>query len=146
MTQAPSIKEALEQIIADIEDYERVNNLAPSPGNKDCWQSVTNAKAALATFQPSGEQREAIARIICYWDEPSTCHDNYCVFSCRAKTPDARFFKATDAILASGLVQDEAGIRADEREKCAKVIDVQFQWDDREEIAAAIRYGGGAET
>jgi len=35
-------------LVADIEDYERVNNLAPSPGKRDCWQSVTHAKDVLA--------------------------------------------------------------------------------------------------
>lgn len=138
---APHAKDALEHARMFIENgvelgYIKMPDVyTPDPAH----ETLGKIKAVLATLQPSGERREAIARIICYWDEPSTCHDNYCVFSCRAKTPDARFFKAADAILASGLVQDEAGIRADEREKCAKVIDMQFQWDDREEIAAAIR-------
>lgn len=39
---------ALSALIADIEDYERVNKLSPSPGKADCWQSVTHAKAVLA--------------------------------------------------------------------------------------------------
>lgn len=38
---------ALTAVVADVMDYERVNNLAPNPGQKQCWQSVTNAKAAI---------------------------------------------------------------------------------------------------
>jgi hypothetical protein len=41
------LREVLVQVLADIDDYERVNNLAPNPGKKDCWQSVTHARAAL---------------------------------------------------------------------------------------------------
>jgi hypothetical protein len=40
--------EALKAVVADILDYERLNNLAPSPGKQDCWQSVTRAKAAIS--------------------------------------------------------------------------------------------------
>lgn len=39
--------EALQAVLADIAEYERINNLAPNPGRKDCWQSVTRARAAL---------------------------------------------------------------------------------------------------
>jgi hypothetical protein len=42
------LREALAALIADIEEYERINNLAPNPGKPDCWQSVTRAKAVLA--------------------------------------------------------------------------------------------------
>lgn len=35
---------ALKAVIHDINEYERVNNLSPNPGKKDCWQSVTLAK------------------------------------------------------------------------------------------------------
>jgi hypothetical protein len=42
---------ALEQLIADIRDYERTNNLAPTPGKQDCWQSVTHAREALAAIR-----------------------------------------------------------------------------------------------
>lgn len=44
---APDMAEALKALIADIEDYELVNNLHPSPGKSDCWQSVSMARAAL---------------------------------------------------------------------------------------------------
>ena len=49
------LREALEALIADIEDYERVNNLAPSPGKKDCWQSVMRAKQALSSPPAAAE-------------------------------------------------------------------------------------------
>lgn len=39
---------ALEGVVADIAEYERVNNLYPSPGKSECWQSVTQARAAIA--------------------------------------------------------------------------------------------------
>jgi hypothetical protein len=41
------LEAALLSVVGDIEEYERVNNLSPSPGKPDCWQSVTNAKAVL---------------------------------------------------------------------------------------------------
>ena len=39
---------ALEALVADVLEYERINNLAPNPGRRDCWDSVTAARAALA--------------------------------------------------------------------------------------------------
>ncbi len=45
---APDLHAALQSLLADTEDYERVNNLAPNPGWSHAWQSVTAAKAALA--------------------------------------------------------------------------------------------------
>jgi hypothetical protein len=41
------LRAALESVLADIADYERVNNLAPNPGKKYCWQSVEIARRAL---------------------------------------------------------------------------------------------------
>jgi hypothetical protein len=41
------LRAALEGVLADIDDYERINNLAPSPGRKYCWQSVEIARLAL---------------------------------------------------------------------------------------------------
>lgn len=40
--------EVLKALVSDVREYERINNLAPSPGKKDCWQSVTGAEAAIA--------------------------------------------------------------------------------------------------
>ncbi len=45
------LREALAALVADIEDYERVNNLAPNQGKQDCWQSMTNARAILKETQ-----------------------------------------------------------------------------------------------
>lgn len=39
--------EALEGLVADVLDYEKVNNLKPNPGKKYCWQSVERAREAL---------------------------------------------------------------------------------------------------
>ena len=51
--------------------------------------------------RPAGEgEREAVARLICYWSEPSTCHDAYGSATCRAVKPDAWVWKAADAILS----------------------------------------------
>ena len=41
------LRAALEDVLADIADYERVNNLSPSPGRKYCWDSVARARRAL---------------------------------------------------------------------------------------------------
>jgi tetratricopeptide (TPR) repeat protein len=41
------LRDALERILADIADYERVNNLAPNPGRQYCWDSVAHAHAIL---------------------------------------------------------------------------------------------------
>ena len=38
----------LKAVVADILDYERVNNLSPNPPRTECWDSVTRASAAIA--------------------------------------------------------------------------------------------------
>jgi len=38
---------ALEDIIRDINDYEKASNLAPNPGRAECWDSVARAKLVL---------------------------------------------------------------------------------------------------
>lgn len=38
---------ALEDVIRDINDYEKANNLAPNPGRTECWDSVARAKLVL---------------------------------------------------------------------------------------------------
>jgi hypothetical protein len=53
---APELYATLDRLVSDIEEYERVNNIAPSPGHQDCWASVTLAKAALAKAR--GEKME----------------------------------------------------------------------------------------
>lgn len=45
---APDLLDALKRVVAQIEDYERVNNLAPNPGRKHCWYSVAHAHAVIA--------------------------------------------------------------------------------------------------
>jgi hypothetical protein len=42
-----ALVKALERVIRDINEYERVNNLAPNPGRTECWDSVAEAKALL---------------------------------------------------------------------------------------------------
>lgn len=44
---------ALKALVADVTEYERINNLAPSPGKDACWQSVTNARAAILEAEPA---------------------------------------------------------------------------------------------
>jgi hypothetical protein len=44
------LKESLTEVVRDILDYEKINNLSPSPGREDCWQSVTRAKAVLRKY------------------------------------------------------------------------------------------------
>ena len=50
------LRKALEDVIRDIKDYELANNLAPSPGRTECWDSVARAKAALSLHVRSEEQ------------------------------------------------------------------------------------------
>lgn len=38
---------ALERVVHDVHEYERVNNLHPNPGRTECWDSVANAMAIL---------------------------------------------------------------------------------------------------
>ncbi len=53
---APELLEALKRLVENIHDYESVNNLAPNPGKQDCWQSVTQARAAIAKATNKGQQ------------------------------------------------------------------------------------------
>ena len=48
--QVSTLKAALLAVLADIADYERINNLVPNPGKADCWQSGTNARDCLAAL------------------------------------------------------------------------------------------------
>lgn len=45
---APNLLAALKLVVSQIEDYERVNNLAPNPGRKHCWDSVALAHETIA--------------------------------------------------------------------------------------------------
>ena len=123
MTKAPSIKEALERARRYVEHH---------PGTQAQYD-LRAIDAALATFQPDGERREAIARMIdpeAFEDDRPTWHDRR-----------VRALDKADTILAFGLVQNEAGIRRDEREKCADQADAHVvkEFDDAWIIARAIR-------
>ena len=54
MNRAERLREALKAVLRDIEEYERVNNLAPNPGRKYCWDSVANAYEILEEDMASG--------------------------------------------------------------------------------------------
>jgi hypothetical protein len=136
MPEAPSIKEALQSAKKLADDFSNCST-------DEIYKARRLIDAALATLQPSGERREAIARIIerlrdaLVDDEP-----NYgkCL---RMSLSYDDVSQAADQleILASGLVQDEAGIRRDEREKCAAQADslVTKEFDEAWIIARAIR-------
>jgi len=46
-TEIERLRAALKNLMNDVLEYERVNNLSPNPGKQDCWQSVTEARRAL---------------------------------------------------------------------------------------------------
>jgi len=37
------LRAALKGVVSDVLEYERINNLAPNPGRKFCWDSVAHA-------------------------------------------------------------------------------------------------------
>lgn len=41
------LETALRDILRDIAEYERVNNLTPNPGRAYCWDSIERAYAAI---------------------------------------------------------------------------------------------------
>lgn len=41
------LRTALKEVVGDVLSYQRVNNLAPSPGHKYCWRSVGRALGVL---------------------------------------------------------------------------------------------------
>lgn len=45
------LRAVLKRVLSDIEEYERVNNLAPNPNRKHCWDSVADAHAVLSTSE-----------------------------------------------------------------------------------------------
>lgn len=49
-----ALEEALTALVADVQEYERVNNLAPSPGRLHSWFSMRQALAALASKEEGG--------------------------------------------------------------------------------------------
>lgn len=51
------LQKALAAVVHDVNEYERINRLAPTPGHVECWDSIARAKAVLAdvgTVQVSG--------------------------------------------------------------------------------------------
>jgi len=38
---------ALQAVVDQVNDYERVNHLSPSPGRTECWDTVAHAKRVL---------------------------------------------------------------------------------------------------
>lgn len=124
----PSIKEALIDLISLCE-----RNLYPQPDkpNSD-WAKVQAAKAALATLQPSGERRDAIARALAEkWPGDYMQGDDEC-----DREPNALAYETADAaIIASVLVQDEAAIRADELEKLLGVVTDKLKDETSERYA-----------
>lgn len=47
------LKAALEALVDNVLDYERVNNLHPNPGRKYCWDTVARACEVLGRDAPS---------------------------------------------------------------------------------------------
>jgi hypothetical protein len=41
------LEKALQGVVSDVLEYERINNLSPSPGREYCWDSIATAHAAL---------------------------------------------------------------------------------------------------
>lgn len=44
----PDLLEALKALVTQVLEYERVNNLAPNPGRKYCWDATERAVLAIA--------------------------------------------------------------------------------------------------
>ena len=92
---APSIKEALERARRYVEHH---------PGTQAQYD-LRAIDVALATFQPDGERREAIARII----DPKAFQNDKDGVSLYWSERRTTALADADLILASGLVQNEAG-------------------------------------
>jgi hypothetical protein len=41
------LRSALQRLVDNVLDYEKVNNLSPNPGRKYCWDSVAHAVSVL---------------------------------------------------------------------------------------------------
>lgn len=109
----PSIKEAFIQVLASL--AAAISILDRTPRSKkavasdtmfdislnDYRKALEAGRSALITLQPSGERREAIARII------DPMFRDPLALSLNAKRNEQALAKA-DALIASSLVQDEA--------------------------------------
>lgn len=133
-------KEALEQIaarsIAQDDDDEKELR-------RQLYHIEALAKSALASIQ--GE--DAVERVARIKSLLVSFHRN----SCYPEAMTGELNDAAERILATGLVPDEAAVRADEREKCAQeaftaVTHVVIPDDGNttlaDHVAAAIRAGG----
>lgn len=56
MTDYKELVEAARALVADVLDYQRVNNLSPNPGKAYCWQSVERVQEALSLAAQPVEQ------------------------------------------------------------------------------------------
>ena len=131
-------KEALEQIaarsIAQDDDDEKELR-------RQLYHIEALAKSALASIQ--GE--DAVERVARIKSLLVSFHRN----SCYPEAMTGELNDAAERILATGLVPDEAAVRADEREKCARVAEAEYadkNWHAMYRhaagaIAAAIRGG-----
>ena len=152
-----SIKEVLERCRNYIASPLRMSNDDDEKKRRD--DIVMCADQALASLE-SGDARERVAQAVtaelermykdgapmCMREGETTWRTYYAGF-------DLSMFanRIVDAILATGLVPDEAAVRADEREKCAQeaftaVTHVVIPDDGNttlaDHVAAAIRAGG----
>lgn len=167
---APSIRKVLIHTLASLaasisllERTPRAKKAAPSDKMFD--QMIADYKAALeqgraALAAPPQDVMEGIARTVT--SELEQMHKDGVQMCMREGETTWRTYHAgfdlsmfaqriSDAILASGLVMvthsDEAAIRADERERCARVaertsLNSYDAGECRADIAAAIRAGG----
>lgn len=49
-----ALVQALQALVNQVNDYERVNNLAPTPGRTECWDTVARAKEVLGVVGSPG--------------------------------------------------------------------------------------------
>ncbi|WP_425909015.1 hypothetical protein [Nitrobacter sp. TKz-YC02] len=110
---APSIQEALFNLVEAVEasiDLDRLPNAF--------LKRIDAAKASLATLQPDGERREAIARLLyksrgMFDDETVRMHFEWFhtdkTASAEHRSSIIHCYRDAYAILASGFVQNEAG-------------------------------------
>ena len=45
--QKERLREVLQRLVDNVFDYEKVNNISPSPGRKYCWDTVEQAVSVL---------------------------------------------------------------------------------------------------
>lgn len=119
-------------VIAELMDRRLLNDVDP-----DLHQEIAKAVVkAVHTASLQGE--DAVERVAQLIEDHVTAHcDDE---RCQTWLDNTR--DAAEATLATGLVPDEAAIRADEREKCAKVAEAECYATTGRQIAAAIRSNG----